>query len=273
MSNIPQIKLNNGVMVPQLGLGVLKMKDGDEVRQAVLCALREGYCSIDTARAYGNEAGVGRAIKESGIPRKEIFLTTKLWNPDQGYESTLKAFQQSLERLESEYIDAYLIHWPGQHKYKDTWKAMEKLYNDGRIRAIGVSNFQVHHLEDLLGSFAVVPVVNQIELHPYLTQEELRSYCFSRDIKVEAWSPLGQGALLADRTLQKLAKKYRKSVAQIILRWDIQHGIIVIPKSTRPERIKENMSLFDFSLDEEDMKTIDGLNKNQRTGPDPDVFF
>ena len=273
MSTIPQIKLNNGLTMPQLGLGVLKMTDGDEVRQAVLSALKEGYRSIDTARAYGNEEGVGQGIKGSGIPRKDIFLTTKLWNRDQGYDSTLKAFQESLARLGSEYVDLYLIHWPGKNTYKDTWKAMEKLYNDGLIRAIGVSNFQVHHLEDLHRSSNVVPVLNQIELHPYLTQEEVRGYCFSHDIKVEAWSPLGQGVLLKDQTLQSLAKKYQRSVAQIILRWDIQNDIIVIPKSTKAERMKENMTLFDFSIDEEDMKTINSLNKNQRTGPDPDVFF
>jgi diketogulonate reductase-like aldo/keto reductase len=273
MCTIPQIKLNNGLAMPQLGLGVLKMTDGDEVRQAVLSALKEGYRSIDTARAYGNEEGVGQALKESGIPRKEIFLTTKLWNRDQGYDSTLKAFQESLARLGSEYVDLYLIHWPGRNKYKDTWKAMEKLYNDGLIKAIGVSNFQVHHLDDLHSSSDVIPVVNQIELHPYLIQKEVRGYCFSHDIKVEAWSPLGQGLLLQDQTLQRLAKKYQKSVAQIILRWDIQNGIIIIPKTTRPERMKENMTLFDFSIDEADMKTIDSLNKNQRTGPDPDIFF
>ncbi len=273
MSDIPQVKLNNGVVMPQLGFGVLKMSDGDDVRKAVTCALREGYRSIDTAKAYGNETGVGQAIKDSGIPREEIFLTTKLWNRDQGYESTLQAFQQSLERLDSEYVDLYLIHWPGKDNYKNTWRAMEKLHGDGLIRAVGVSNFQIHHLDDLLGSSTVVPVVNQIELHPYLTQEELRSYCTSHDIRVEAWSPLGQGALLQDQTLQGLAKKHQRSAAQIILRWDIQNGIIVIPKSANPARIRENMSLFDFSIDAEDMKSIDNLNRNQRTGPDPDVFF
>lgn len=259
--------------MPQLGLGVLKMTNGDEVRQAVLNALKGGYRSIDTATAYGNEEGVGQALQESGIPRKEIFLTTKLWNRDQGYDSTLKAFRKSLSLLNSEYIDLYLIHWPGRNMYKDTWRAMEKLYNEGLIRAIGVSNFQVHHLEDLRSSSDVVPAVNQIELHPYLTQEEVKGYCISHDIKVEAWSPLGQGVLLQDQTLQKLAKKYEKSVAQIILRWDIQNGIIIIPKTTRPERMKENMTLFNFSIDEADMKTINSLNKNRRTGPDPDIFF
>lgn len=273
MSDIPLVKLNNGIEMPQLGLGVLRMNDGDDVRKAVLCALGEGYRSIDTAKAYGNETGVGQAIRESGIPRKEIFLTTKLWNRDQGYESTLRAFQESLERLDSEYLDLYLIHWPGKDNYKNTWRAMQKLHDDGLIRAIGVSNFQTHHLDDLIGSSTIVPVVNQIELHPYLTQEELRGYCASHDIRVEAWSPLGQGLLLREQTLQELAKKYQRSVAQIILRWDIQNGIIIIPKSANPGRIKENMSLFDFSIDDRDMKTIDSLNKNQRTGPDPDIFF
>ena len=273
MSTIPQVQLNNGIMMPQLGLGVLRMKDGDEVKRAVLSALEQGYRSIDTAKAYGNEAGVGQAIKESGIARNKIFLTTKLWNRDQGYDSTLTAFHQSLERLGGEYIDLYLIHWPGRDLYKESWRAMEKLYSDGLIRAIGVSNFQDYHLEDLASSSNLVPAVNQIELHPYLTQKGLRTYCSAHDIRVEAWSPLGQGALLSDKVLHQLAEKYGRSVAQMILRWDIQHDIIIIPKSSRPERMKENMSLFDFNIDEEDMSTIDSLNQDRRTGPNPDIFF
>jgi diketogulonate reductase-like aldo/keto reductase len=249
------------------------MKDGDEVKGSVLSALELGYRSIDTAKAYGNEAGVGQAIKESCIARNEIFLTTKLWNRDQGYESTLTAFHQSLERLGGDYIDLYLIHWPGRDLYKESWRAMEKLYGEGLIRAIGVSNFQEYHLEELASSSKLVPAVNQIELHPYLTQKELRAYCSAHAIRVEAWSPLGQGTLLSDKVLHELSKKYDKSVAQIILRWDIQHDIIIIPKSSRPERMKENISLFDFDIDEEDMSTIDNLNQNRRTGPNPDIFF
>jgi len=272
MSDIPQVKLNNGMTMPQLGLGVFSMQDGKEVREAMEFAFNEGYRSIDTATVYGNEKGVGQAIKESKIPREEIFLTTKVWNNDQGYNSTLEAFQQSRDRLGVDYIDLYLIHWPVKGKYIDTWKALEKLYHDGLIRSIGVSNFQVHHLEDLFQYVEIMPAVNQIEQHPYLVQEELREFCARHDIIIEAWSPLGRGAVLDDQALIRLGQKYGKTSAQVTLRWQIQHDIITIPKSSRPERITENISIFDFNLEPEDMNIIDGLNRNQRIGPDPDNF-
>jgi len=272
MSDIPQMKLNNGITMPQLGLGVFTMQDGKEVREAMEIAFDEGYRSIDTATVYGNEKGVGQAIKESKIPREEIFLTTKVWNNDQGYDSTPGAFQKSLDRLGVDYLDLYLIHWPVNGKYTDTWKALEKLHHDGLIRSIGVSNFQVHHLETLFKSAEIIPVVNQVEQHPYLVQKELRDFCARHDIKIEAWSPLGRGAVLGDQTLVRLGQKYGKTSAQVTLRWQIQHDIITIPKSSKPKRIKENISIFDFNLEPGDMDIIDGLNRNQRIGPDPDNF-
>ena len=272
MTEIPQAKLNNGITMPQLGLGVFAIPDGKEVREAIKIAFNEGYRSIDTATVYGNEKGVGQAIEESNIPREEIFLTTKVWNNDQGYDATLKAFQQSMDRLGVDYVDLYLIHWPVKGKYNDTWKALEKLYHDGRVRSIGVSNFKVHHLEALFKTAKVAPAVNQIELHPYLVQKELRDFCAQHDIKIEAWSPLGRGAVLGDPTLIQLGQKYGKSAAQVTLRWHIQYGIITIPKSSRAERIKENISIFDFDLEQGDMDIIDELNRNHRIGPDPDNF-
>ena len=272
MSDIPQVKLNNGITMPQLGLGVFAIPDGKEVREAMSFAFNAGYRSIDTATVYGNEKGVGQAIRESRIPREEIFLTTKVWNIDQGYDSTLEAFQQSMDRLGVDYLDLYLIHWPVKGKYTDSWKALEKLYHEGLIRSIGVSNFQVHHLETLFQAAEIIPTVNQIEQHPYLLQKELREFCAWHDIRVEAWSPLGRGEVLDDRTLIRLGQKYGKTSAQVNLRWQIQHDIITIPKSSRPERITENISIFDFNLEPEDMNIIDGLTKNHRIGPDPDNF-
>jgi len=272
MSGIPQVKLNNGITMPQLGLGVFSMQDGKEVREAIKTAFDEGYRSIDTAKVYGNEKSVGQAIKESKIPRKELFLTTKVWNSDQGYLQALEAFQHSMDRLGEDYLDLYLVHWPVKDKYVDTWKALEKLYHDGIVRSIGVSNFQVHHLEYLFQYAEIIPAVNQIEQHPYLVQKELQDFCALHDIKIEAWSPLGRGAVLNDETLALLGQKYGKTSAQITLRWQIQHGIITIPKSSRAERIKENISIFDFSLEQGDMDIIDGLNRNYRIGPDPDNF-
>lgn len=272
MSNIPQVKLNNGITMPQLGLGVFAIPDGKEIREAMSFAFDEGYRSIDTATVYGNEKGVGQAIKESRIPREEIFLTTKVWNNDQEYDSTLEAFQQSMDRLGVDYLDLYLIHWPVKGKFNDTWRALEKLLHDGLIRSIGVSNFQVHHLEALFQAAEIIPAVNQIEQHPYLLQKELRDFCAMHDIKIEAWSPLGRGAVLDDKTLIRLGQKYGKTSAQVTLRWQIQHDIITIPKSSRPERITENISIFDFNLEPGDMAVIDGLNRNHRIGPDPDNF-
>jgi len=266
------IKLSNGVEMPWIGLGVFKVNDGDEVVQSVKAALRNGYKSIDTAAIYGNEEGVGQAIKESNIPREELFITTKLWNSDQGYESTLNAFETSLKKLDLDYLDLYLIHWPGKDQYKETWKAFEKLYKDGRVRAIGVSNFQIHHLEELISSSEIKPMVNQVEYHPHLTQIELLSFCKKEGIQLEAWSPLKQGQLLHDPVLEEIARKHNKSVAQIILRWDLQNGVVTIPKSIKEHRIIENANIFDFHLENEDMERISGLNIDSRAGSHPDTM-
>ncbi|WP_276539759.1 aldo/keto reductase [Paenibacillus polysaccharolyticus] len=264
--------LNNGVKMPWLGFGVFKVKDGDEVVSAVKTAIEAGYRSIDTAKVYNNESGVAQGIRESGIAREDLFITTKVWNSDQGYESTLAAFEESMQRLELEYLDLYLIHWPVKGKYKDTWRALEKLYKEGRVRAIGVSNFQTHHLEDLLMDATIKPAVNQVELHPLLTQKELRDYCSTHEIQIEAWSPLGQGNLMEHPLLQDIAAKYGKSPAQVILRWDLQNGIVTIPKSVTPERIHANTELYDFELTAEEIEQINGLNENKRFGSDPDNF-
>lgn len=263
--------LNNGVTMPWLGLGVWKTKDGDEVIQAVSDAITAGYRSIDTAAVYGNETGVGQALKASGIPREQLFITTKVWNADQGFESTLRAFEDSRRKLQLDTLDLYLVHWPVKGKYKETWKALIKLRDEGYVRAIGVSNFQVHHLQDLIDDTGVVPAVNQVELHPLLNQRELRSFCQEKGIQLEAWSPLMQGNLDLP-LLTELSGKYGKSPAQIVLRWDLQHGIVTIPKSVTKHRILENANIFDFTLSDEDMIRLDGLNQNRRFGADPDNF-
>ena len=278
MNNISDLTscttLNNGVKMPWIGFGVFQVNDGDEVIGAVRSALETGYRHIDTAAAYKNERGVGKAIAESGIPREDLFVTSKLWNTDQGYDSTLRAFDDSLERLGFDYLDLYLIHWPLPMKglYKDTWKAFEKLHKDGRVRAIGVSNFQPGHLEDLIANSEIVPAVNQVEFHPRLTQEPVREFCSKHGIQVEAWSPLMQARLIDDPTLSRIAEAHGKTTAQVIIRWDLQHGVVTIPKSVTPERIAENSRVFDFELSEEEMKEIDVLNRNERSGPDPDTF-
>lgn len=266
------VKLANGVEMPRLGLGVWKAKDGEEVQNAVKAAIQTGYRLIDTAAVYKNEEGVGKAIKESGVSREDLFITTKVWNDDQGYDSTLQAFEESRKKLGLEYIDLYLIHWPVKGKYKETWKALEKLYEDGLVKAIGVSNFQVHHLKDLLADAKVKPVVNQVEFHPYLTQKELLAYCNEENIQLEAWSPLMQGEVVRVDVIKELAEKYGKTPAQIVLRWDLQHGVVTIPKSVKEHRIRENADVFDFELSQEDMDKLDALNKNHRFGPDPDNF-
>jgi methylglyoxal/glyoxal reductase len=264
--------LHNGVKMPWMGLGVFKVTDGEEVIQAVKAGIRNGYTSIDTASFYKNEEGVGQAIRESGVPREDLFITTKLWNADQGYESTLQAFETSLDKLGLDYLDLYLIHWPGKDKYKETWKAFEELYKQGRVRAIGVCNFQVHHLEDLIASAEIKPMVNQVEFHPHLTQKELLAFCKNEGIQLEAWSPLKQGQLLNHPILEEIAHKYNKSVAQVILRWDLQHGVITIPKSVKEQRIIDNSNVFDFELSSEDMEKIDGLNQDSRAGSHPDTM-
>ncbi|PYF08335.1 aldo/keto reductase [Ureibacillus chungkukjangi] len=268
--------LHNGVKMPWFGLGVFKVEEGPELVNAVKAAIKNGYRSIDTAAIYGNEEGVGKGIKEglqeAGISREELFVTSKVWNADLGYESTLAAFETSLAKLDLEYLDLYLIHWPVEGKYKDAWRALETLYKEGRIKAIGVSNFQIHHLEDLMKDAEIKPMINQVEYHPRLTQKEVQAFCKENGIQLEAWSPLMQGQLLDNETLQEIASKYNKSVAQIILRWDLQNGVVTIPKSTKEHRIIENADVFDFELTGEDMKLIDGLNQNHRVGPDPDNF-
>jgi diketogulonate reductase-like aldo/keto reductase len=275
MSTVPTLTLNNGVTIPQFGLGVWQAQDGAEVERAIAAAFESGYRLIDTAAIYGNEQGVGNAIKASGLKRDEIFLTTKLWNSDQGYDSTLRAFDASIERLGVDYVDMYLIHWPMPKvgKFVDTWKAFEKLYADKRIRAIGVSNFTVPHLEALLAQAEIVPAVDQIELHPRLSQPEIRAYCEAHDIKVESYSPIMHGGeVLEDPVIKRIAEAHGKSPAQVVLRWHIQHGLIVIPKSVNPERIRENIAIFDFELALEEMEVIDAMNTNTRVGADPDTF-
>lgn len=264
--------LHNGVKMPWFGFGVFKVENGTEVIDSVKAAIKAGYRSIDTAAVYKNEEGVGQAIRESGIPRDELFVTSKVWNSDQGYESTLQAFETSLEKLGLEYLDLYLVHWPVAGKYKDTWKALEELYKAGRVRAIGVSNFHVHHLEDLLKDATIKPMVNQVEYHPHLTQKALHAFCRKEEIQLEAWSPLKQGQLLNDETINEVAQKYQKSPAQVILRWDLQNEVVTIPKSVKEQRIIDNAAIFDFQLTEEEMAKINDLNKDERVGADPDNF-
>lgn len=266
------VTLNNGVKMPGFGLGVYKIENGNDVIQSVKAAISHGYRSIDTASFYDNEEGVAQGIKESNVPRDEIFVTSKVWNDDQGYENTLASFETSLKKLDLEYLDLYLIHWPVKGLFKETWKALEKLYSDGKVRAIGVSNFHVHHLEAILSDCKVKPVVNQVEYHPHLTQIELQGYCKKENIQLEAWSPLKRGALLDEPTIKGIAERHNKSVAQVILRWDLQNDVITIPKSVKEHRIIENADIFDFLLTDEEMRKINDLNINDRSGTNPDSF-
>ncbi|MCG2460927.1 aldo/keto reductase [Flavobacteriaceae bacterium F89] len=276
MHKISDIKgtftLRNGVDMPYLGLGVFQSKDGFEVANAVKWALETGYRHIDTASVYNNEKGVGRGIRESEVNRKDVFLVSKVWNSDQGYESTLKAFDASLRRLQTDYLDLYLVHWPVLGKYKETWRALEYLYNEGRVRAIGVSNFLKHHLQDLIPDSNIVPMVNQMEFHPYLVQQELIDFCSENTIQYEAWSPLMQGNIFDLEPIRNLAKQYKKTVAQIVLRWDLQHGVVTIPKSVRRDRIIANADIFDFELSQKDMVLLKGMDRGKRFGADPDNF-
>jgi diketogulonate reductase-like aldo/keto reductase len=264
------LKLNSGALIPQLGLGVWQTPAGATTREAVLAALKLGYRHIDTARIYGNEADVGAAVRESGIPRGEIFVTTKLWNEDQGYDRALRAFDASLKRLGLDYVDLYLIHWPVQGKRLDSWRALEKLHADKRARSIGVSNFLVPHLEELTDKAQVVPAANQIELHPFLQRRDTVALCRKLGISVEAYSPLTRGRRLDDATVVGIAKRVGRSPAQVLLRWGIQHEFVVLPKSTRAERIAENGSIFDFTLDAAAIKALDGLEEGHATGWDPE---
>ncbi len=273
-------RLNNGIEMPILGFGVFQINSNDETADCVKKAIKHGYRSIDTATAYGNEAGVGRGIKESGIKREDLFITTKVWNSDQGYNETLESFKSSMERLMLDYLDLYLIHWPvpKNNKYVETWKALETLNRDGKVRAIGVSNFNISHLENIITQCNIVPAINQVEFHPWFLQEELFAYMKQKGIIAEAWSPLGGGALLNNKTLLEneiligIAKKYNKTVAQVIIRWDIQKNVITIPKSSKEDRIASNGDVFNFELSDQDIKIIESVNINHRIGPDPDEF-
>lgn len=273
-------KFNNGVEVPILGYGVFLVTSDDEGVSAIKTAFDSGYRHIDTAAAYQNEESVGKAIKESGIPRSEIFITTKLSNNAQREGNVEKSFMQSLEKLGTDYIDLYIIHWPVKECFVQSWLELEKIYKGGKVKAIGVSNFNEHHLEAIKKVGSIIPALNQIELHPYLTQKPLISHCEKEGIIVESWSPLGgdwssggfKGNLLENEVLVSIGKKFGKTAAQVILRWNIQQNIVAIPKSVTPSRIKENIDIFDFELSNDDMNAIDALNKNLRAGPDPDNF-
>ena len=271
---IPHITLNDGVTMPQLGFGVWRVPDA-EAEKAVALALEAGYRSIDTAALYRNEEGTGRAVHASGVPREELFITTKLWNSDHGHDNALRAFDESMARLGLDYLELYLIHWPvpEQDLYLETWKAFEELLADGRIRSIGVSNFPVDHLTRLIDSADVPPSVNQIELHPYLAQAELRAFHALQGVATEAWSPLGQGrGLLDDPALAPIAAKHGKTPAQVVLWWHLQLGNVVIPKSVTPARITENIDVFGFELDSDDMNAVSALDSGKRLGPDPATF-
>ncbi len=261
--------LNNNVEIPYLGLGVYLAKPGKETINAVLWALEAGYRHIDTASAYKNEESVGEAIRQSGIPRKEIFITTKLKNGDQGYDSALKAFDKSLAELKTDYIDLYLIHWPLPGKRKESWKALDKIYAEKSCRSIGVSNYMINHLEELFGFSEVTPVLNQVEFSPFLYQKDLLDYCRSRSIEIEAYSPIARGKKFKDKRLRMIASKHGKTPAQIMIRWAIELRLIVIPKSSRKERIIENADVYNFSLDDEDMQILNSMDEGYRVSWDP----
>lgn len=265
-------ELSNGIKMPYLGLGTYQSDNDQEVVDAIKYALQIGYRHIDTASIYGNEVGVGKGVSESGLLREDVFVVSKVWNKDQGYDTTLSAFDASLNRLGLDYLDLYLIHWPVARNYKDTWRAMQKLYKEQRIRAIGVSNFMRHHLEDLLTSAEITPMVNQMEFHPYVVQQDLIDYCSAKEIQYEAWSPFMQGKLFKLDICDDLARKYGKSPSQIILRWNLQKGVVTIPKSVKKERISANANIFDFELTSDEVAYLDSLDRGERIGPDPNNF-
>jgi len=269
------ITLNNGLQMPGMGLGVFQVEN-DATADMVKNAIEVGYRSIDTAAIYGNEAGVGQGIKlalaSTSLRREDLFITSKVWNDGLSYDETMAAYEESLQKLGIDYLDLYLIHWPGKEKYAESWRALEDLYNQGKIKAIGVCNFTVAHLEKLLTFARIKPVINQVEFHPHLQQVELRAFCDKHQIQLEAWAPLMQGGLLEDATIAQIATKYGKSIAQVILRWDVQNGVITIPKSVRRERMMQNADIFDFQLTDEEMAMINAMNLEQRVGPNPDEF-
>ncbi|TDM04624.1 aldo/keto reductase [Macrococcus carouselicus] len=270
-----QVTFHNGNTMPKVGLGTFRCPEGEELVQAVKHAIVSGYRSIDTARIYDNEQSVGEGIRQgieaAGIDRSELFITTKLWLDDFGYDSALEAYQASLDRLGLDYVDLYLLHWPGQDEqlYLDSWQALEKLYNDGKVRNIGVSNFAIQHFERLLQVASVKPVINQVEFTPYLNQKELRDYMADKFIIAESWSPLMNGEILTNEVVMNIAEKHGKSPAQIIVRWNIENDVVIIPKSVTPSRIEENLDVYDFELTQEDHYELDQLNEDRRVGPDP----
>ncbi len=275
MTSVPQIMLNNGQTIPQFGFGVFQI-DPEDTAEAVSTALQTGYRHIDTAEMYGNEEQVGEAIDASGVDRADIFVTSKLSNASHRPDDARKAFDATLDALGSDYIDMFLIHWPLPTRYGgdyvSTWRTLEEFYRDGRARSIGVSNFQPHHLRRLHQECEIPPAVNQIEVHPYLTQDDVRAFCGEHQITVEAWSPIAQGGVLDDPTIVSISRRVAKTPAQVVLRWHIERGDIVFPKSVTPARIKENFDIFDFELSGEDVEAISALNRNERTGPNPDKF-
>ena len=264
------VRLHNGIEMPQLGLGVWRSGPGPETEQAVHWALEAGYRHIDTAAIYQNEADVGKAIAESSVPREQVFVTTKVWNTDQGYDGTLRAFQTSLDKLALDYVDLYLIHWPVKGTFKDTWRALEQIHGEGRAKAIGVSNFLVHHLEDLFETAQVKPMVNQVEFHPRLQQPELLAFDQQNGIAHQAWAPIMKGRVNDIPELQTIAKTHGKTPVQVTLRWELQKGVVTIPKSVKQERILSNADVFDFELSPGEVATIDGLDREERVGPHPD---
>ncbi len=264
--------LNNGVEMPMLGMGTYKADQGGEVEQAVRWALELGYRSIDTASAYENEAGVGQAIRDSDVSREDIFVTSKVWNDDQGYDETLRAFDDSLQRLRLDYLDLYLVHWPVRGEVHDTWRALETIYNEGRVKSIGVSNFLQQHITRLLDDAEIVPMVNQIEFHPHLQQPQLLDFCIQHEIQMEAWSPLMKGEVFDLSELQRIGEKYSKSPGQVTLRWQMQRGIVTIPKSVQREHLESNSRVFDFELTDDDIDAINALDQDRRTGPEPATF-
>lgn len=268
-----KVTLSNGIEMPYLGLGVYKTNDGKEVIHAIDVALTNGYRLIDTAAYYNNEDGVGKAVANSQIPRSEIFISTKVWNADHGYDNTLKAIDDSLEKLQMDYVDLYLIHWPVPDKYVETWRALETIYQSGKAKAIGLCNCVQHHLQSIQQMATVQPMVLQNEFHPHLTQTDLRDFCAKNKIQYQAWSPLMRGHLIHEPLLERIAQKYQKTVAQIVIRWDLQSNVLTIPKSVHKDRIIQNSNIFDFALTEEDMTLISSLNDETRTGAHPDHFM